>query len=156
MSDSKKFALILLHFSSFTLYRQIHLGYQSPLRKPWQCFMTPPRFLAPRRTPHKISGHKIHPARAPPPPFPLFAGIYARGAGIGPASTFLYSGPAINVLAIILTARVLGFEMGLASILFSIVIGLAMSIIFRKDEEKRQESFAVAKSHRLKPPVGLV
>jgi uncharacterized membrane protein YraQ (UPF0718 family) len=79
---------------------------------------------------------------------PLFAGIYARGAGIGPASTFLYSGPAINVLAIILTARVLGLEMGLAraigAILFSIVIGLAMSIIFRKDEEKRQESFAVS------------
>ncbi len=79
---------------------------------------------------------------------PLFAGIYARGAGIGPASTFLYSGPAINVLAIILTARVLGLEMGLAraigAILFSVVIGLAMSIIFRKDEEKRQESFAVS------------
>ncbi len=77
---------------------------------------------------------------------PLFAGIYTRGAGIGPASAFLYSGPAINVLAIILTARVLGFEMGLAravgAILFSVVIGLAMSIIFRKDEEKRQEAFA--------------
>lgn len=79
---------------------------------------------------------------------PLFAGIYARGAGIGPASTFLYSGPAINVLAIILTARVLGFEMGLAraigAISFSIVIGLAMSFIFRKDEEQRREVFAVS------------
>jgi uncharacterized membrane protein YraQ (UPF0718 family) len=77
---------------------------------------------------------------------PLFAGIYARGAGIGPASAFLYSGPAINVLAIILTARVLGFEMGLAraigAIVFSVLIGLAMAFIFRKEEEKRQEGFA--------------
>ena len=79
---------------------------------------------------------------------PLFAGIYARGAGIGPASTFLYSGPAINALAIILTARVLGFEMGLAraigAISFSIVIGLAMAFIFRRDEEQRREIFAVS------------
>lgn len=69
---------------------------------------------------------------------PLFAGIYKRGAGIGPASAFLYSGPAINVLAIILTARILGWELGLAralgAITFSIVIGLLMALIFRKEE----------------------
>ena len=72
---------------------------------------------------------------------PLFAGIYKRGAGIGPATAFLYSGPAINVLAIILTARVLGFELGLAraigAIIFSVVIGLSMHFIFIEDEKKR-------------------
>jgi uncharacterized membrane protein YraQ (UPF0718 family) len=69
---------------------------------------------------------------------PLFAGIYRMGAGLGPATAFLYSGPAINVLAIILTARVLGPELGVAraigAILFSVVIGLAMHFIFRKEE----------------------
>ena len=69
---------------------------------------------------------------------PLFAGIYRMGAGLGPATAFLYSGPAINVLAIILTARVLGLELGVAraigAILFSVVIGLAMHLIFRKEE----------------------
>jgi len=69
---------------------------------------------------------------------PLFAGIYRMGAGLGPATAFLYSGPAINVLAIILTARVLGLEMGIAravgAIVFSIVIGLAMHLIYRKEE----------------------
>ena len=72
---------------------------------------------------------------------PLFAGIYKRGAGIGPATAFLYSGPAINILAIILTARVLGFELGLAraigAIIFSVVIGLSMHFIFRKDGRKK-------------------
>ena len=72
---------------------------------------------------------------------PLFAGIYKRGAGIGPATAFLYSGPAINILAIILTARVLGFELGLAraigAIIFSLVIGLSMHFIFIEDEKKR-------------------
>lgn len=72
---------------------------------------------------------------------PLFAGIYKRGAGIGPATAFLYSGPAINVLAIILTARVLGFELGLAraigAIIFSIIIGLSMHFIFREDEKNK-------------------
>lgn len=72
---------------------------------------------------------------------PLFTGIYQRGAGIGPATAFLYSGPAINVLAIILTARVLGFGMGVAralgAVLFSIVIGLAMAAIFRKEDTQR-------------------
>ncbi len=72
---------------------------------------------------------------------PLFAGIYTRGAGLGPATAFLYSGPAINALAIILTARVLGFQMGLAralgAIVFSLVIGVLMSAIFRKEESER-------------------
>lgn len=72
---------------------------------------------------------------------PLFAGIYKRGAGIGPATAFLYSGPAINVLAIILTARVLGWQMGLAravgAVIFALVIGLLMALIFRKDEADR-------------------
>ena len=70
---------------------------------------------------------------------PLFSGIYKRGAGIGPATAFLYSGPAINILAIILTARILGLEIGIAravgSIVFSILIGLIMGFVFRKDEE---------------------
>ena len=69
---------------------------------------------------------------------PLFAGIYKMGAGLGPATTFLYSGPAINVLAIILTARVLGLEIGVAravgAILFSIVIGLVMHFLYHKEE----------------------
>lgn len=73
---------------------------------------------------------------------PLFASIYQRGAGIGPAVAFLYSGPAINVLAIILTARVLGVEMGLAravgAIIFAIVIGLSMAGIYRREEAERQ------------------
>ena len=73
---------------------------------------------------------------------PLFASIYQRGAGIGPAVAFLYSGPAINVLAIILTARVLGLEMGLAraigAIIFAIAIGVSMAGIYRKEEQQRQ------------------
>ncbi|MGC9315695.1 MAG: permease, partial [bacterium] len=75
---------------------------------------------------------------------PLFAGIYKMGAGLGPAVAFLYSGPAINVLAIILTARVLGIEIGIAravgAIVFSVVIGLAMHFIFRKKEKERVET----------------
>ena len=69
---------------------------------------------------------------------PLFAGIYRMGAGLGPATAFLYSGPAINVLAIILTARVLGLELGVAravsAIMFSVIVGLVMHLIFRKEE----------------------
>ena len=76
---------------------------------------------------------------------PLFMGIYRRGAGLGPATAFLYSGPAINVLAIILTARVLGWEIGVAralgAVLFSVVIGLLMAAIFRGEEAKRQKGF---------------
>ncbi len=73
---------------------------------------------------------------------PLFAGIYSRGAGIGPATAFLYSGPAINVLAIVFTAKVLGYRLGLAravgAVVFAVVIGLLMHLIFRKDEKERQ------------------
>ena len=69
---------------------------------------------------------------------PLFSGIYRMGAGLGPAIAFLYSGPAINVLAIILTARVLGMDIGIAravgAVLFSVVIGAIMHFIFRKEE----------------------
>jgi len=72
---------------------------------------------------------------------PLFAGIYTRGAGIGPATAFLYSGPAINVLAITLTAKVLGWQLGLAraigAIVFAVVTGLLMAFIFRKDDAAR-------------------
>jgi uncharacterized membrane protein YraQ (UPF0718 family) len=72
---------------------------------------------------------------------PLFAGIYTRGAGIGPATAFLYSGPAINVLAIILTTRVLGWELGLAravgAVLFAVITGVLMAFVFRKDEAGR-------------------
>jgi len=72
---------------------------------------------------------------------PLFAGIYKRGAGIGPATAFLYSGPAINILAIILTAHVLGLKLGIAralgAIIFSIIIGLCMHFIFYKEDKER-------------------
>src|SRR5512143_2045442 len=72
---------------------------------------------------------------------PLFAGIYKMGAGLGPAATFLYAGPAINVLAIILTARILGMEMGVAravgAIGFSLIIGLLMHWIYRREEEAK-------------------
>ena len=72
---------------------------------------------------------------------PLFAGIYTRGAGIGPATAFLYSGPAINVLAIVLTARVLGWQLGLTraigAIFFAVITGLLMALIFRKEDASR-------------------
>ncbi len=72
---------------------------------------------------------------------PLFAGIYMRGAGIGPATAFLYSGPAINVLAIVLTARILGWQLGLAravgAVLFAIITGLLMALFFRKEDSAR-------------------
>lgn len=77
---------------------------------------------------------------------PLFGGIYKRGAGLGPASAFLYSGPAINALAIILTARILGFELGVAravgAVLFSVLIGLAMAWIYRAEERERAAAHA--------------
>ena len=73
---------------------------------------------------------------------PMFAGIYRVGAGLGPASAFLYSGPAINVMAIFLTARVLGFDLGIArvigSVSFAVIIGLIMAAVFRKDEQDRE------------------
>ncbi len=75
---------------------------------------------------------------------PLFAGIYRMGAGLGPASAFLYSGPAINILAIVLTAAVLGPEMGIArgvgAIVFAVVIGLAMHFLFRREELAKIEA----------------
>jgi uncharacterized membrane protein YraQ (UPF0718 family) len=78
---------------------------------------------------------------------PLFAGIYKRGAGLGPAAAFLYSGPAINVLAIILTARVLGVEIGVAravgAVAFSVVIGGVMALVFRSDERARSSGAAL-------------
>lgn len=73
---------------------------------------------------------------------PLFSSIYKRGAGLGPAVAFLYSGPAISILSIILTARILGWEMGLArtigAIAFAIVIGLLMAFIYRKEEKVKK------------------
>jgi uncharacterized membrane protein YraQ (UPF0718 family) len=72
---------------------------------------------------------------------PLFAGIYRMGAGLGPATAFLYSGPAINVLAIVLTARVLGLGLGVAraagAVIFSVVIGALMHLIFRREEQAK-------------------
>ena len=87
---------------------------------------------------------------------PLFAGIYRMGAGLGPATAFLYSGPAINVLAIILTARVLGLELGIAraigAIVFSIVIGLLMHFIFHKEEmEKANAQMAMPEPEVTRP-----
>jgi hypothetical protein len=72
---------------------------------------------------------------------PLFGGIYLNGAGIGPATAFLYSGPAINVLAIVYSARLLGYDIGLARVIgavsFSIIIGILMAVIFRKEERQK-------------------
>ena len=77
---------------------------------------------------------------------PLFSGIYKRGAGLGPAIAFLYSGPAINILAIVMTARILGLEIGIAravgAVLFSVIIGLIMHLLFRKEEGERQKQAA--------------
>jgi uncharacterized membrane protein YraQ (UPF0718 family) len=75
---------------------------------------------------------------------PLFAGIWKRGAGLGPAIAFLYSGPAVNILAIVLTARILGPELGLAramgAIVFSVIIGLIMHWLYRKEEQAKAEA----------------
>jgi uncharacterized membrane protein YraQ (UPF0718 family) len=72
---------------------------------------------------------------------PMFAGIYAMGAGLGPASAFLYSGPAINVMAIFLSARVLGFDIGVAraigAVIFAVIIGLLMTLAFRSSDQRR-------------------
>ncbi|ACB84343.1 permease [Natranaerobius thermophilus] len=89
---------------------------------------------------------------------PLFAGIYKRGAGIGPAIAFLYSGPAINLLAIVLTARVLGPELGIAravgAIIFAIIIGLIMAKIFKADEQERaNQSFDIGEEKENRTPV---
>lgn len=88
---------------------------------------------------------------------PLFAGIWRMGAGLGPATAFLYSGPAINVLAIILTARILGLELGIAravgAVVFSIVIGLAMHFIFRKEEQEKADAAAAMPEPDVKRPL---
>lgn len=79
---------------------------------------------------------------------PLFSGIYTRGAGIGPATAFLYSGPAINILAIVYTARLLGYDLGVARAIgavgFAFVIGLAMAFVFRREEEEKPEGNILA------------
>ena len=87
---------------------------------------------------------------------PMFAGIYATGAGLGPATTFLYSGPAINVMAVFLSARVLGFDIGLAralgAILFGILIGVAMAALFRRSDQQRAAAMQLPpEDHRTRP-----
>jgi len=87
---------------------------------------------------------------------PLFAGIYKRGAGLGPAMAFLYSGPAINILALIYTARLLGYDLGAAraigAIAFAVAIGIAMATIFHKDEAKRSnQEFVMPDTDNTKP-----
>lgn len=88
---------------------------------------------------------------------PLFAGIYRMGAGLGPAAAFLYSGPAINVLAIILTARVLGPQLGIAravgAIAFSIIIGLLMHLIFRREELDKAKAAAAMPAEEVERPL---
>ncbi len=88
---------------------------------------------------------------------PLFASIYLRGAGLGPASAFLYSGPAINVLAIVLTARVLGPELGFAravgAVVFSVVIGAMMHLIFLKEEREKAAAQVVLPDDGVKRPL---
>ncbi len=91
---------------------------------------------------------------------PLFASIYRRGAGLGPATAFLYSGPAINVLAMILTARVLGLQLGVArsvgAVGFAVVVGLLMAGLFRREEAERQRNgidpFAAAAERSTRRP----
>lgn len=88
---------------------------------------------------------------------PLFAGIYRMGAGLGPACSFLYSGPAINILAIAMTARILGIELGVAraigAVVFSVVIGVAMHLIFRKEEEAKAAAQAEMPEPEVKRPL---
>ncbi|MBC8401308.1 MAG: permease [Candidatus Marinimicrobia bacterium] len=86
---------------------------------------------------------------------PLFSSIYKRGAGIGPAVTFLYSGPAVNILAMILTARILGFKLGVAriigAVLFSIVIGLIMKFIYHREEVEKAADLQVSEMSVIRP-----
>ncbi len=88
---------------------------------------------------------------------PLFAGIYKMGAGLGPACAFLYSGPAINVLAIVLTARVLGLKLGIAravgAILFSLIVGVLMHFIFRKEENAKVAAQMGIQDEEVKRPL---
>ncbi len=91
---------------------------------------------------------------------PLFAGIHKKGAGLGPAVTFLFSGPAINILAIVLTARKMGWELGLAravaAISFSVIIGLLMALIFRKEEKLREEDESMFAGGEGRPVIQLL
>jgi uncharacterized membrane protein YraQ (UPF0718 family) len=90
---------------------------------------------------------------------PIFKGIYKKGAGLGPAVAFLYSGPAINILAIVLSAKVFGWKLGLArtvgAIVFSVLIGLLMALIFRKDDAKRAADARMFAGSNEKPPRSL-
>lgn len=90
---------------------------------------------------------------------PIFKGIYKKGAGLGPATAFLYSGPAINILAIVLSAKVFGWRLGLAravgAVLFSVLIGLAMALIFRKEDERRAADARLFAGSPEKPSRGL-
>jgi uncharacterized membrane protein YraQ (UPF0718 family) len=88
---------------------------------------------------------------------PLFAGIYRMGAGLGPATAFLYAGPAINILAIILTARILGVELGIAravgAVLFSILIGILMHLIYRNEETAKADAQIAIPEPQVKRPL---
>jgi len=90
---------------------------------------------------------------------PIFKGIYRKGAGLGPAVSFLYSGPAINILAIVLTAKVLGMQLGIAralgAIIFAVVIGVLMHLIFRKEDEARVTNAAMFQAGESEPARGL-
>jgi uncharacterized membrane protein YraQ (UPF0718 family) len=88
---------------------------------------------------------------------PMFAGIYVMGAGLGPASAFLYSGPAINVMAVFLSARVLGLDLGagraIGAVLFAIIIGLLMALFFRRSEHQRVEAAQIPETPRSGRPL---
>lgn len=88
---------------------------------------------------------------------PLFGGIWMRGAGLGPATAFLYSGPAINVLAVVMTARVLGMELGIAratgAVIFSVVVGWAMHLVFRREEQAKAEAWAGMPATEVRRPL---
>lgn len=91
---------------------------------------------------------------------PLFGGIYRRGAGLGPAVAFLYSGPAINIMAIVVTAKVLGLELGLAraigAIVFAVVIGVIMHLIYRREEQARAVASGRGFEGELSRPLGQI
>ncbi|RCV87797.1 permease [Billgrantia montanilacus] len=91
---------------------------------------------------------------------PLFGGIYRRGAGLGPAVAFLYSGPAINIMAIVVTAKVLGFELGLAraisAIVFAVVIGVIMHLIYHREEQAKAKANARGFEGELSRPLGQI
>jgi uncharacterized membrane protein YraQ (UPF0718 family) len=88
---------------------------------------------------------------------PLFGGIWTRGAGLGPATAFLYSGPAINVLAIVMTARILGLELGTAravgAVAFSVIVGLAMHFVFRREEQAKAQAAAAMPEVEVRRPL---